>query len=54
MAFYRCENGGREVLTIGSDDEVLPAFSFEEEAEMFLRIGALGESCEEGGARPVA
>ena len=38
----RCENGGMEVLTIGSDGEVLPVFSFEGEAEMFLRLGALG------------
>ncbi len=40
----RCENGGMEVHTIGSDGEVLPLFSFEEEAEMFLRLGALRES----------
>lgn len=32
------------MLTIGSADEVLPVFSFEEEAEMFLGLGALGGS----------
>ncbi len=32
-----------EVHTIGPDDEALPVFSFEEEAEMFLRLEALEE-----------
>lgn len=31
-----------EVLTIGSNEEVLPVFSFKEEAEMFLRFGVSG------------
>jgi hypothetical protein len=31
-----------EVLTIGSYKEVLPVFSFNEEAEMFLRFGVSG------------
>ncbi len=31
-----------EVLTIGSSKEVLPVFSFKEEAEMFLRFGVSG------------
>ncbi len=33
---------GLEVLTIDSSGEVLPVFSFEEEAEMFLRLGVSG------------
>jgi hypothetical protein len=33
-----------EVLTIGSYKEVLPVFSFNEEAEMFLRFGVSGTS----------
>jgi hypothetical protein len=33
---------GMEVLTIGSYKEVLPVFSFNEEAEMFLRFGVSG------------
>lgn len=30
---------GLQVFTIGSAGEVLPVFSFKEEAEMFLRLG---------------
>ena len=34
------ENGRMGVFTLGSDDkETLPVFSFEEEAETFLRLG---------------
>ena len=37
----RNEGGRVEVLTIGSnDEEALPVFSFEEEAQMFLRLRA--------------
>lgn len=38
------ENGRMGVFTLGSDDdeETLPIFSFEEEAEMFLRLGETG------------
>ncbi|MDP8926593.1 MAG: hypothetical protein M3M97_06725 [Actinomycetota bacterium] len=38
-------NGPMEVLTMGLDggDEVLPVFSFKEEAEMFLRLGGEGD-----------
>ena len=37
-------DGRIEVLTLGRDDtEVLPVFSFEEEAEMFLRLGKVDE-----------
>ena len=38
------ENGRMVVLTIerGSDGETLPIFSHEEEAEIFLRLGAAG------------
>lgn len=36
--------GTTEVLTLASDGkEVLPIFSFEEEAEMFLRLGDAGD-----------
>ena len=40
----RHNNSSLEVLTtnIGTDGEALPVFSFEEEAELFLRYGALG------------
>jgi hypothetical protein len=40
----RHDNGRMEVLTIdpGNDGEALPVFSFEEEAETFLRFEALG------------
>jgi hypothetical protein len=40
----RPDHGRMEVLTIdpGSDGEALPVFSFEEEAETFLRFEALG------------
>lgn len=36
------ENGRMGVFTLGSDGDrqILPVFSFEEEAEMFLRLGA--------------
>jgi hypothetical protein len=38
------ENGQMGVFTLGSDDdkETLPVFSFEEEAETFLRLGETG------------
>jgi hypothetical protein len=37
------ENGRVGVFTLGSgDDETLPVFSFEEEAETFLRLGEAG------------
>jgi hypothetical protein len=37
------ENGRMDVLILGSDDkETLPVFSFEEEAETFLRLGEMG------------
>jgi hypothetical protein len=46
-------NGRIEVLTLGRDDtEMLPVFSFEEEAAMFLRLRGVGEEwrVKEGGA----
>src|SRR5215213_8728805 len=39
----RQENGCMEVYTLGPGGEALPVFSFKEEAEMFLRLEALGE-----------
>jgi hypothetical protein len=38
------ENARMGVFTLGSDDdkETLPVFSFEEEAEAFLRLGEMG------------
>ncbi len=35
----RQRTAGLEVLTLGDEEQVLPIFSFEEEAEMFLRLG---------------
>jgi hypothetical protein len=35
----RQRTAGLDVFTIGSVGEVLPVFSYEEEAEMFLRLG---------------
>jgi hypothetical protein len=42
IAEYR--TGGMEVLriTLASGEEALPVFSFEDEAKMFLKLGALG------------
>ncbi|HLM76999.1 MAG TPA: hypothetical protein VK361_01185 [Rubrobacteraceae bacterium] len=40
------ENGRMEVFTVDSDGdggEALPVFSYEEEAEMFLRLGEFGD-----------
>jgi hypothetical protein len=41
----RHRTGGMEVLTtnLARGGEALPVFSFEEEANMFLRLGALGD-----------
>jgi hypothetical protein len=42
----RIENGRVEVLTLDrAGDEMLPVFSHEEEAEMFLRFGGLSDDC---------
>jgi len=42
----RIENGRMEVLTLDhAGDEMLPVFSHEEEAEMFLRFGGLSDDC---------
>lgn len=35
----RQRTAGQEVFTIGDEEQVLPIFGFEEEAEMFLRLG---------------
>lgn len=35
----RQRTSGLEVFTFGGEGEVLPVFSFEEEAKMFLRLG---------------
>ncbi len=47
LADHQVRERWMEVLTIGSDGEVLPVFSFEDEAEMFFKLGALG-----GAGRP--
>ena len=45
-------NGPTEVLTLGRDgEEVLPVFSHEEEAEMYLRLGGLGDAWRVVGSR---
>ena len=39
----KVENGRMEALTVdGGDDEALPVFSHEEEAELFLCLGGIG------------
>ena len=45
----RHRTGGMEVLTtnLARGGEALPVFSFEEEANMFLRLGALGDDWRE-------
>ncbi len=40
----KVENGRMEMLTLDRD-EILPVFSHEEEAEMFLRFGGLSDDC---------
>jgi hypothetical protein len=35
----RRRTAGLDVYTVGDEEQVLPIFSFEEEAEMFLRLG---------------
>ena len=40
----RHDGGRTDVLTVESDDqEALAVFSFDEEAELFLQLGALGD-----------